>query len=322
MWAAWIHEFEWSPARLPISKAVALCADELMERLMADCKADDLAAFKQTWRDHLKYHGDAVRVGGEPAVMPVDPDELDALRTIARWEEARTFSVKRLEALYLDLVAASDAEWGSQYFRNRPHLPMCPLVMVRPQEGLVETGRATSRRNVFFRPARRLLELLYALSYLKRYKLLPTEAPTPKELARMLDDPSQTEDKDAVTARVISNHFDGTRKLTIDLALEYWARLQRYYFPNETLQERLVPPLPVIVFALHWEEILIPKEDRGKSFLLVDTEGYGAHWALRRRQWLAKQKGAEVGHSQTDQTKAKPLVWPAWMTTQSSLSPL
>jgi hypothetical protein len=314
-WAGWIHEFEWSPAKLPISKAVALCADELMERLIADCKADDFIAFKQTWRNHLEYHGDAVRVGGEPAVMPVDRDQLDMLATISSWEEARTFSIKRLDALYFDLVATVDAEWGSQYFRGWKHLPMCPLVMVRPQDGLMETGLAASRRNVFFRPARRLIELLFALTFFKRYRRWPTKAPTPKDLAIKLDDPSKTEAKDAVTARVVSNHFDGTRKLTQDLTFEYWDRLQRYYFPNEAPRERLLPPIPVIVFALHWEEIMVPKEDQGKSFLHVDAEAYGAHWAHRRRQWLAKQEGGEVGHLQADQTKAEPLVWPAWMTT-------
>jgi hypothetical protein len=66
---------------------------------------------------------------------------------------------------------------------------MCPLVMVRPQDGLVETGRAASPKNVFYRPSRRLLELLYALSFLNHHKPWPRNAPRPKELAIALDDP-------------------------------------------------------------------------------------------------------------------------------------
>ena len=320
LWAGWIHGFEWSPVSLPISKAVAICVDELIERLRANCLADDLGAFKQTWRDHLECHGNAVRVGNEPSSMPADPAQLDALGAMSSWGDARKFSVTALETLYFDVVAAVDAEWGGFYFGGKAHLPMCPLVMVRPQDGLVETGRAVSRRNVFYRPSRRLLELLFALSFLNRLKRWPAKAPGPKELAMALDDPRAEDEKDAVTESVISNHFDGTRKLTLDLTYEYWDRLQRRFFPKQAPNQRLTPPIPVITFALHWEEIMIQSKE--KSFLIVDLEAYGVIWAHRRRQWLAKHEGGWDGDSQAGRSKAEPIEWPAWMTSQSSASPL
>ncbi|TAM17578.1 MAG: hypothetical protein EPN65_10165 [Pandoraea sp.] len=209
---------------------------------MANCKANDLSAFKQTWRDHLECHGSAVRVGNEPPSMPAVPAQLEALGAISSWRDALSFSTPALETLYFDVVAAVDAEWGSYYLRSGPHLPMFPLVMVRAQAGLVETGRASSRRNVFYRPSRRLLELLYALSFRRCYKHWPAKAPGPKELAMALDDPGA---EDATTATVISNHFDGTRKLTLDLTLEYWNRLQRWLFPKQAPKEWLTLTCPL-----------------------------------------------------------------------------
>lgn len=319
-WAGWVQAFEQPTVTLAISKAVALCADELIERLMANCLADDLGAFKQTWRDHLEYHGSAVRVGNEPPSMPAAPAQLDALGTISSWRDALSFSERALETLYFDVVAAVDAEWGSYYFAGRPHLPMCPLVMVRPQPGLVETGRAYSRRNVFYRPSRRLLELLYALLFYRRHRRWPTKAPGPQELARALDDPGAEDEKDAITETVISNHFDGTRKLTLALTREYWDRLQRHFSTPRAPKEPSAPPLPVIAFALYWEERLIL--DHGKSFLLPDLDAYEAHWAHRRRQWIAEYEGALEDQAQAGRATAEPIEWPAWMTDQSSASPL
>ncbi len=320
IWAGWIQDFELPTVRLAISKAVALCADELIERLTANCLADDLGAFKQTWRDHLEYHGSAVRVGNEPPSMPAAPAQLDALGTISSWRDALSFSNSALDTLYVDAVAAVDAEWGSYCFPGRPHLPMFPLVMVRPQPGLLETGRAYSRRNVFYRPSRRLLELLYALSFYFRYKHWPAKAPGPKKLAQALDDPGAEDEKDAITETVISNHFDGTRKLTLALTCEYWDRLQRHFSTTRAPMEPLPPPLPVIVLALLWDQIFIL--DHGKSFFLPDLDAYEAHWAHRRRQWIAEYEGALEDQAQAGRATAEPIEWPAWMTDQSSASPL
>jgi hypothetical protein len=110
LWAGWIHGFECSPVSLPISKAVALCVDELIERLRTKCMADHLDAFRQTWRDHLEYHGNAVRVGNEPSSMPADPSQLDAPGAISNWRNARKFSVTVLDTLYFDVVAAVDGK--------------------------------------------------------------------------------------------------------------------------------------------------------------------------------------------------------------------
>lgn len=319
-WAGWICGFEWFPVCFPISKAIALCVDELIEELRSNCMSDDLDAFKQTWLHHLKYHGNAVRVGDEPLSMPADPAQLDALDAMSSWGDARKFSATALDALYFDVVAAVDAEWGDYYFSGKPHLPMCPLVMVRPQDGLVETRRAVSRRNVFYRPSRRLLELLFALSYFNRHKRWPAKAPGPKALALALDDPGAEDEKDAVTEAVISNYFDGTRKLTIDLTYEYWDRLQRWFRPEQASNQRLTPPIPVITFALHWEETMI--QNNQKSISIVDLEAYGVIWAHRRRQCLAKREGGPEDVSQAGRSKAEFIEWPAWMTSQSSVSPL
>jgi len=316
LWAGWMHSFEFPPELLlPISKAVALAVDELVEELLKACLDDDLSKFKRAWLDYVGRHGLAARICDEPVAFPAPVENIDRWIAIECWGDAKTLTGKALDNLYLDMIAALDAEWGSYYFSGRQSKPLFPLVMVRPQDGLMETKRVASRKNVIYRPSRRLLEFMYSVLFKSRFKEWPAKPPGPKVLAHALDNPS--EDKE-VTAAVVSDHFDGSLKLTLDLTYDYWIQLYERFFPDKKASERPCPPFPMIMLALQWQTLLV--QDKGQSFFLFDLEGYETLWRHRRQQWEARQAEQNKDRLRIDHSRREPLEWPAWMTNQSSSS--
>lgn len=314
--AGWVHQFEFLPnLPLPNSKAVGLMIDELLEALLTSCRNNDLVRFKQALLEHLEHHGNAVRVGSAPICEAMPAEDLAKLRVLEDWQQTDRLTRGLVDHLYVDLISALDAEWSSHYFAGRQTMPLFPLVMVRPQEGLMETKKVTSRKNVFFRPSRRLLEFLYALVYYIRYKKWPAKAPSPKVLAGILYRPNENE---LPSESLISNYFDGSTKLTLDLVFDHWVQLFQHFFPERNEGERVSPPFPLIMLALQWQALLI--QDKGKSFLLLDMERYETLWHYRRLQWEAEQAERDRLVPQTGHTKGEPIVWPSWMFTQSSPS--
>lgn len=314
--ASWMHQFEFLPAiPLPTTKAVALTIDELLEALLAACGAGDLQRFKQILQAHFQHHGAAVRVCDAPMADPVAAEEMLILQGLADWDEAAKWVGKVIDHLYLDLIAALDAEWCSHYFAGRQAKPLFPLVMVRLQEGLEESLKIKSRRNIHFKPSRRLLEILYALAFRMRRKKWPASAPTPKTLAQILYRP----DKEELTDEsLVSNYFDGTTALTMDLALAHWTQLLEYFFDGGSEAQMIGPPLPMIVLALKWQNMLVL--DKGKSFLIPNQKNYHELWRHRRQQWEAEQAKRDEQECRTGRPKGEPIDWPAWSFNQSSSS--
>ena len=284
-WGGWVHMFQHLPELpLPISTVVALEVDELVESLLKACRSDDLSQFKQAWLNHIESHGLAVRIGDERVALPASAADIDTLQRIESWTDAVQLTKKAIDHLYLNVITSLDAEWSSYYFTGRQTMPLFPLVMVRPQDGLLETKKAASSKNLIYRPSRRLLEFLYALVFNIRYKKWPAKPPAVKTLVDALDDPSQD---DAFTASDVSNHFDGTLKLTLDLTYEYWIRLYQHFLPAKKEGDRANPPFPMILLALQWQVLLV--QDKGRSFILLDLEKYNTLWSHRRQQWKAQQ---------------------------------
>lgn len=307
--AGWVHMFEIAPALLlPTSKAVGLALDELVESLLETCRNDDVTGFRRILLAHAEYHGQAVRVGGAPLVEPATPDDLAKLHALDNWEAAADLAMGLVDHLYIDLISTLDAEWSSQYFSGRQTMSLFPLVMVRPQDGLIETGKVSSRKNVFFRPSRRLLEFLYALVFFIRYKRWPSTAPSPSELAGILYKPGHTE---LDRPELIYNYFDGSTKLTLDLVYDHWLQLFQHFMPERKDGERVSPPFPLVTLALQWQTLLI--RDEGKSFIMLDLKKYETLWRHRRQRWDAEQAERNRAVPQTGHTKGEPIAWPAWM---------
>ena len=192
-------------------------------------------------------------------------------------------------------------------------MSLFPLVMVRPQEGLLETMRVSSRKNIYLKPVRRLLQFLYALAFYFRYKRWPARAPTPKTLAEILYRPGSLELADE---SLISNYFDGSTKLTLDLVQEHWWQLMDHFMPMRVNSKRANPPLPLIMLALQWQTLLV--QDKGRSFLMPDMKSYETLWRNRREQWEALQIQPMEGSHNTSRALGEPIQWPAWSLNQSS----
>lgn len=312
--AGWVHLFEWEPdLPLPTSKAVGLALDELIESLLEACQNDDLIGFKQKLQKHFEHHGLAARVADAPIAESVTDEDFAKLLAIESWQEAADLTVKLVDHFYIDLISTLDAEWSSHYFSGRQTMSLFPLVMVRPQDGLIETRQVSWRKNVFFRPSRRLLEFLYALVFFIRYKRWPKRSPSPSTLAKILYKPGRVE---LDGPELIYNYFDGSSKLTLDLVYDHWLQLFHHFMPARKDGTRVIPPFPMIMLALQWQTLLI--RDKGKTFVMLDQEKYETLWRHRRQQWEAEQTDRDRSIPQTGHTKGEPIVWPSWMLNQSS----
>ena len=316
IWSGWIHMVEVLPQiPLPISKEVGLVIDELIEALLAACRDEDLAKFKQILLRHIEHHGVAVRVGEEPGAEFATESVLVKLLALEDWAQTASFTKRFSDNLYLDMISALDAEWSSHYFSGRQNSPLFPLVMVRPQNGLLKGHMSGSRKNLFFRPSRRLLESLYALVFYIRHKKWPTKPPSPQTLANILYRPGEQEVLDNT---VVSSYFDGSTQLTFDLVCDYWEQMFHYFMPERNEGEKIDPPLPMIMLALQWQTLFV--EDRGKSFLLLDLERYNLLWLHRRQQWEVHQVKQNKLSPQSSHKNEDPIEWPVWMLSQSSSS--
>lgn len=313
-WAGWMHQLEAAPeVPLPMSKAVALTIDELIEALVAACHDDDLAQFKKILLHHVECHGSTVSIStaGEADATEQELKELQALND---WAQTTIFIKKVCDTLYWDMISTLDAEWNSHYFSGRQGRSLFPLVMVRVQDDFLKGRKPLSRKNIIFRPSRRLLEFLYALLFYMRYKKWPDGAPAPQVLASILSKPDAQE---VLKNSDVSNYFDGTTKLTLDLVYDHWVQM-RQHFSLEKAGQGPGLPFPIVMLALHWQTLLI--RDKGKSFLLPDLEKYNFLWSRRRQQWESQQSAQHEFLHNASPKKGEPIEWPAWMLSQSSLS--
>lgn len=303
--ASWIHFQEDPPTMtLPMSKKVALELDRLMEALLSASDDDDLLGFKSLVLRHFEQHGLAVCIDSQSISLQAPPDLHASWRALESWEQAEGLVPGIVEHAYWDLISTLDAEWSSQYFAGRQREPLFPLVMVRPQEGLLQGVPITSPRNIIYRPSRRLLEFLYALVFYIRDKAWPQEPPSPKELGDALREP----------ASLVSSHFDGSSKLRMSLVNHYWDELYAHFLPDTAPDRRAPPPTPLIALALYWQRVLLPDDGiKSKTFIVPDLDSYRDRWAYRRRQWAAAETAREScaptarGHSSDT-----PIEWPAW----------
>lgn len=315
--AGWVHQLEFLPwIPLPTTKAVAQTIDELLEELLTCCRNEDLPSFKTILLAHFKSHELDVDTRAQTGKKSVLHTELEAIQLIADWERADHLTRNLVDYLYWRLITSLDAEWSSHYFAGRQTMPLFSLVMVLPQAGLLETMKVSSRRNIYFRPVRRLLQFLYALAYYFRYKKWPARAPTPKTLAEIFYRPDSQELADV---SLISSYFDGSTKLTLDLALQHWEQLLQHFIAVHPGSVRPGPPIPLIMLALQWQTLLV--QDKGRSFLMPDLHSYEADWRRWREQWTSLQAQQNILSEGAGQSVAEPIVWPAWSLNQpSSLS--
>lgn len=200
---------------LPLTIAFAEEVDRLVIKLKESHAANDLELFKQTI---LVCHW-----GGEGIQsLVVDQKEIDkhieAFRTAQSWDAARIGVQIFFDYMLHYLLAALDVECGAIYFgifQPRPlFLLMAPKI--NPKFDLNALDKL-SKRNLIYRPVRRLLELSHALMFWIREQHWPDKPVGRKELGEVLD----------LDDQAVGNLFDGTRKMSAKLFDTLWGKCVR-----------------------------------------------------------------------------------------------
>lgn len=314
-WTGWLHQLEWSAvAQLPQSKAVAQVIDEIVEALGIACRERDLPAFKNLLLRHEQQHGEVIHLAVEPDAAR--KKQLTRLAALTTWSEAGEFSKALADKVYWDVISTLDAEWSSLYFAGAQTAPLFPLVLPQPQQGLLETRVPRSRKNLFYQPARRLLQFMYAFAYFRRYRKWPAR-PKAHVLASIL-----YRDKDAVMSdALVSSYFDGTTKLTLEATCAYWDQLMHHFSASgaKTKENDVVAPIPLIVLALQWQSLFMAAD--GKSAFLPDLDQYKILWSHRRAQWTRDRAKTGGQHWKVGRATTDVIEWPTWSGDQSSPSP-
>lgn len=314
IFATWIHQFELAPEIvLPISKAVALVVDEVLDALLEACTADDLEQFKRTLLEHLLQQGIALAGGDLPVAFPASAAELKACEAIETWSQAEALTRLLLDHWYTNMITSLDAEWSSQYFAGRQTMPLFPLVMGAVPSSWSDPNVTASRKRLVVRPSRQLLQFLYALAYFARYKKWPQNPPKPGDLA---DELIQHELTKEANRALVYNYFDGTTELTFDKVWDHWDQMAQRFMRNKKPEDRPMPPYPMILLALQWQKLLV--QNKGRTLFVLDMEKYRVLWDHYRQRWDDQQAERERAVPQTGHTKGEPIEWPAWMLNQSS----
>lgn len=296
-WASWIKSMEIQDVmHLPLTIALALKADELLQSLIDACNHDDIERFKRDVCTHQEGSNQASLMGSlGPASKQLTQDaKWDA---ISDWNGLSEILSKRLEYVLLDIYSGLDAEWGNQYFPTTHPLPFFLWIAPRINENWdIQSGPVPSK-NLIHRPVRRLLELSFAVAHKHYRKRWPSAPVGRSELGKAL----------LLSDAHVGNYFDGTRKLTLSAYSTYWQAMCRHLSSaHDKSGNDLICPTPLAVMAITWQETLIENtsENKLKSFTLLGEEDYKRRWECHRRKWAILSPSIEVD-------------WPVWLLNQS-----
>lgn len=120
--------------------------------------------------------------------------------------------------------------------------------------------RVSSRKNIYLKPVRRLLQFLHALAFYFRYKRWPARAPTPEDTGR---NPLSAWLAELADESLISNYFDGSTKLTLDLAGKSWWQLMDHFMPMRVNSKRPIRRSPDHA-GIAVADLVV--QDKGRSF--------------------------------------------------------
>lgn len=296
-WASWIKSME-RPELIcfPLTIALALKADELLQSLIDACNHDDIERFKRDVCTHQEGSNQTRLIGSPgPATKPLTQDaKWDA---ISDWNKISAILAKRLDYVLLDIYSGLDVEWGNQYFPTMHPLPLFLWIAPRINENWdLQLGPIPSK-NQIHRPVRRLLELSYAVVHRHYRKRWPSAPVGRSELGKALQ----------LSDAHVGNYFDGTRKLTLNAYSTYWQAMCRHLSSaHDKPEESPICPTPIAVIAITWQETFIVNTSKNKlkSFVLLDEDDYKRRWECHRRNWAILSPSVEGD-------------WPVWLLNQS-----
>ncbi len=298
VWASWIKSMEIPGAmHFPLTIALALKTDELLQSLIDACNQDDFDRFKRDICAHQEGNSPANQFdSAKPATEPLLEDAQWA--AISNWSEADTVLNSRYESIFFDIYTGLDIEWGSQYFRAMKAIPLFLWIAPRiNEEWDIQLGPAPSKNRIY-RPIRRLLELSYALVHMHYRKCWPSAPVGRSELGKALE----------LSDAVVGNYFDGTRKLTLRTHEIHWQAMCGH-LSSDQVKPGNAPwsPTPLAVMAIVWQANLIvdTSENKLKSWILLDEDEYMRRWQYHRRNWASLLP------------PAGDMEWPTWLLNQS-----
>ncbi len=292
LWASWVAGVVVDPSTdIPYTLDIALNVDRLLQRLAVALQADD-----------AKEVGLAVRRCAATSRWSdsnqAQSGESGAAGRAADGEDVSVIVSSLIEEAFYDLMSALDAEWGGTYFGKLSPAPVFLWVAPRVNPDLVLGQRPKTKRNLMFRPVRRLLEISHALVHYGTTGDWPSSAAGAAEIGQ------------ACTwgERGIANLFDGTRKLTLKSYLSLWNGLCA-----DLVRRKQVPsvecPVPLAAMAITFQRFLVQTTDEHKwrSFVVLDEQKYTSLWSRHRKNLAGQRPPGAVG-------------WPAWLVNQSLAS--
>ena len=292
--ASWLHYMQ-SPELipLPLSIALALEMDELLDVLQEAVREDDPVEFRDAVLEAIMED-----VTENPA--EADAAMVEAWSGTESWDDITDHFVALIQVLMVSLFAAIDVEWGSRYFRSFEPRPVFLWVAPRMNPSLAQAGK-TSKRNRTFRPTRRLLELSFAVA---QYAYLGTWSDSPPGRS-MIAAAFKLEDY------VVGNLFDGTRKLGFAEFQSCWERMCKQPTWQTKRAGMMVTPTVLANIALGMEAVLVETGPKMEflSALLLDEADYRGRWAYFRKRW-ANELAGNGAATAIEQ-------WPGWLRAQT-----
>jgi len=296
LWSAWVESLNpLGRFHLSHTSSIARCTDELLGGLADAVKAADLDSFHAvftTSSQSMSEHS----AGNGPHCVPA-AEFFEAMANTRSWEEVLTALNKAGEQLIWAVFVALDAEWAAQYFPAMEHRSLLLFVAPRINPNLDISDPKSAKRNRFFRPSRRLLEVMHAVVYCHRTGHWPKSSAGRKEVAQACSWDEAT----------IGNFFDGTKQMSLNDCRALWEAMSiGIEYQSKGTDSVPVFPLPLAATAICLEAMLVKvtKQLKVSEFTLIDEEDYQRRWEHHRRK-LAKPE-----HQGTGQ-------WPDWLTNQS-----
>jgi hypothetical protein len=278
---------------LPLAKTFAEEVDCLANSLLLANQANDLESFKQVilncgWGEGL-------------ARSIADQDEADqrltAFAAATDWDEAFAASRGFADNIMICLFAAIDVEFGATYLRKLQPRPLLPLLQPKMNADFnPDSLDKLPRRNLVYRPPRRLLELCYALMFWAKTRRWPSKPVGRKVLSEKLH----------LADYVVGNWFDGTKSMNSREFESIWKSL----CINIAKQEPFPAPMPLFLATVFLQNVLIATypNQKLKHVILLDEANYLRYWTWHRQRWASQLHQGTEG-------------WPTWLDDQSSLSP-
>lgn len=279
--------------KLPLTITFAEEIDCLANSILLAYQANDLDSFKQaiagcTWGD-----------GVPQPIADQEEDErrFEALNAATNWEEAFAQLKGFADTVFICLLAALDAEHCSTFFGHFQPRPLFLLVAPKLNPAFDPNALDKApRRNLVYRPTRRLLELSHALIFWARHKRWPAKPVGRKALSEAL----------GLDDRSVGNLFDGTRNLNATLFNSLWNCMSK----SVVKAEPIAVPLPLVLAAICWQNRLITlhPNQKLKSVIVLNSANYTCYWTWHRQRWASQLRQGTEG-------------WPIWLDDQPSVSP-